>query len=453
MSTELIASSTEVGSAEPVPDRGLRPASGSTWGVRLVTLGLALSCFSGHWSDMRIGVPLDRVLLITGALLSLARFRSRGGRAFTRPIHLVMVLATAWTSLSAVAVGTFQGAGFFALVDRFVGLFAIVAIAPIVYYDVEARRFFCRVFAVLGLYLAVTAVGESLTALRFLVWPSYILDPSVGIHFGRARGPYVEAVANGMILCFCGALALVAAFTDRLRAWRVGGAIICVLCAVGVLLTVTRSVWLGAAAAALITGVCVPSFRRWVIPIGGSVAAVLAVVYVSVPGLADNAGARAADQLPVWDRLNSNAAAVRMVLDNPLFGIGWHNSDARMGQFVRQGDSYPVLASSGVLEVHNVFLSRLAEIGIPGFVLWLVALLGTVGFAILRTPAAKDINPIRAALLSMLVAWMFGAMLSPMSTFQPNYLLWCVAGVVLSDYLVSPPTDRRPDDLRSEVDA
>ena len=43
------------------------------------------------------------------------------------------------------------------------------------------------VLALIGVYLAVTALAE-ITKQWWLVYPSYIADPKVGIHFGRAPG-------------------------------------------------------------------------------------------------------------------------------------------------------------------------------------------------------------------------------------------------------------------------
>ena len=53
-----------------------------------------------------------------------------------------------------------------------------------------------------GVYLAVTGVLEVLR-ITPLIWPAYIGDPSIDTHFGRARGPLLDSVASGFILCVC----------------------------------------------------------------------------------------------------------------------------------------------------------------------------------------------------------------------------------------------------------
>jgi hypothetical protein len=47
------------------------------------------------------------------------------------------------------------------------------------------------ILGVFGLYLSVTAVFE-ITKQWSLVFPGFIGDPKIGIHFGRARGPMLQ---------------------------------------------------------------------------------------------------------------------------------------------------------------------------------------------------------------------------------------------------------------------
>ena len=47
-----------------------------------------------------------------------------------------------------------------------------------------------------GVYLGFTAVCE-IAQLWSLVFPKYIADPKIGLHFGRARGPMVHGVSFG----------------------------------------------------------------------------------------------------------------------------------------------------------------------------------------------------------------------------------------------------------------
>ena len=53
--------------------------------------------------------------------------------------------------------------------------------------------------ACFGLYLAATGLLEAAHQWAF-VFPRYIADPTVGLHYGRARGPMVQAVSYGLCL-------------------------------------------------------------------------------------------------------------------------------------------------------------------------------------------------------------------------------------------------------------
>ncbi len=421
------------------------PRASAGWGPRLVVLGLVLACFSGNWRVIGVPGPLDRVLLAAGLGICAVNFVARGGRIRLRPVHVLLALALTWATVSAVsAPGGLGGARFYALVDRF-GIipFALFVLAPAVFGTPASRRLLARAFTVLGAYLALTSLAHMFGATA-LVWPSYISDPSVGIHLSRARGPYVEAVANGLMLTMSAALAGITAARDTSRRWRFVGAIVVPLCLVGVLLTLTRAIWVGALLALVASAVAVPRLRRWSVPLGAVVAAGAGLAYVAIPGLADLVTQRGGSELPVWDRFNTNWAAVRMLLDHPLTGVGWHESAANMLHYVRQGPTYPVTSASGEIEVHNVFLSRLAELGVVGAALWCAALVAATVHPLLRRPELPDLAPWRAALLPILIVWTVAAMFGPMPYPQPNYVLWCVGGIALLGYTARPESDVRP---------
>src|SRR5438093_1302521 len=83
--------------------------------------------------------------------------------------------------------------------------------------SVDVAWTFSAALVALGAYLGLTAVFEGL-GLDALIVPRYIADPGAGIHFGRARGPFVEAVADGLALFGCGVAAAVA-FTHWRAPW------------------------------------------------------------------------------------------------------------------------------------------------------------------------------------------------------------------------------------------
>lgn len=404
----------------------------------LFTLALAASVLSGNAGNAGLPVPLDRVLVVA-ALVSLAlgispRYRPAGARRL-RAVEIVYVVLLVLAAASALAVGTLTDSrASFALVDQ-LGLvpFLGFVLADRLYGTDDDRRTLVAVMTVLGGYLAVTAVFESL-GLRSLVVPAYINDPSIGTHFGRARGPFTEAGANGLALFECATAAVVGARVFRRRASRWLAGCVAGLSAFGILLTLTRSAWIAAVVGAVVGLGLDPRGRRLLVPVlvAGAVGVVAALTLV--PGLQDKATARAEDQLPIWDRRNTNASAWRMAQTNPLTGVGWSRFDAENADYVRQAAEYPL--SDVRIGVHNVVLSYAAELGYPGALLWLTTLgLGTAA----AWRGSRALSPEwGAAAMAMLANWLVVTNFAPLAQAFPNLCVWLWLGVAAA------PTARRP---------
>ena len=96
------------------------------------------------------------------------------------------------------------------------------------------------------------------------------------------------------------------------------------LCAIGIVFTLTRQVWLAAAVGTIVAGAVVPKLRVWLVP--GTALALIGVVglLAFVPGFGDRAQSRLDDRSPVWDRLNSNAAGCGCWASGRSQGWGWY---------------------------------------------------------------------------------------------------------------------------------
>ena len=93
------------------------------------------------------------------------------------------------------------------IASKYIVPFAMFHIAVLVFRGEPQRRTFA-VFAVLALaYLTFIAIAFFADA-RSLVVPRFILDESLGFHPDRARGPFLQAVANGVSLNILGILVL-----------------------------------------------------------------------------------------------------------------------------------------------------------------------------------------------------------------------------------------------------
>ena len=407
---------------------------------------IALSIFSGNSSYMHFPIGPDRIVFGLGVCLLAWRHwqdaRRPGGRTLPTSrftgVHWLALLAATYAVISALAAGTLTDrTSFFGLLDRF-GLvpFAMFFLAPLVFRTERQRRTLIVTLVLVGAYLAITAVGE-FSGVNALVVPKYILDPSLGIHYGRARGPFLEAVAMGLALQACGVAAVLLARGTRSRAVRTIAWLVVAGCAIGMIFTLTRAVWIGAAVSTLAVLAAVPALRRWLVPVAVLGVLAVGVVLVAVPGVKDRADARAQAQGPVWDRYNTDKAALRLAEAHPILGSGWNTFITKGPAELRQSADYPLTGAG--LNVHNVFLSHATELGLVGFALWLATFLGAIGGALLyRGP--PDLAPWRAALLAIAVCWVIVANFGPLGYAFPTLLLWTVAGLVSGHARLRPPS-------------
>jgi putative inorganic carbon (hco3(-)) transporter len=407
----------------------------------LVSLGIVALSLNGNASELGLPMGPDRLLFAAaiGALvvgLPLGAWATR--RIRWRGIHLVLALVATGGIVSAAASGTLrQSEGIFALLDR-LGImpFVLFTIAPVVFATRRQRNLLLAALVGLGAYLSFTAFAETL-GLRGLVFPQYVNDPDVGHHFGRARGPFVEAVAMGLGLFAC-AVASTIAWRTWHPVWaRRLAAVVAVACLVSTILTLTRAVWLATAVAILVVLGVNPTTRRAVVPVAvtGAIAAFAALTFI--PGLGDRAEDRAADQRPVWDRFNTNEAAIRAVVDRPLTGVGWQQFRSENAPYLWQADDRPLTGSR--IEVHNVFLSHAAELGLPIAGLWATAMVVAVGGAVIR-PGPSSLRLWRLGLLALGLHWAIVAAFGPLGYPLPNALLWLWAGITARDHLSEPLT-------------
>jgi O-antigen ligase len=199
--------------------------------------------------------------------------------------------------------------------------------------------------------------------------------------------------------------------------------------------TLTRSVWVGSAAATVVTMLAHPQLRRWLLPAAVGAALMTAGTIAVVPGLAANVQSRESSQGPIWDRLNLSRAALNMAKARPLVGFGWERFKAVGTDYFQQGD-FPLTAGVGV-NVHSAYLSNLAELGLAGTSLWLLSTVLAVWMA-LRRRGPPELAPWRYGLIAISVLFLV------VSAFVYPYLfgvvvLWMWAGIV---YGAGQPTTR-----------
>jgi len=396
---------------------------------------LVLSVFGSNWQAM--GLPRffapDRFVIALALLAIVVRAPSARDRLplRARPVHVLMYFAAVFAIASAIAAGTLiQQSGFFNLLDR-IGIlpWLVFALAPSVLFRERDRSVFLATMVALGVYLGATALFETLN-LRALVFPRYINDPSVGIQFGRARGPFAQAAVNGLAMYACIVASLLALQIWR-RWWQrlLAGAAI-VLCVEGLLFTLQRSIWLGVTVATVGTMLLVRELWKFLVPtiIAGVLAVGLSIAVI--PGLGEKVTTREESVGTVRERRALNDAALNMIAARPLTGVGWSTFSEHSSEFFEITDSYTLESSPGT-PIHNAYLANAAELGLVGASLWLLVLLvGLGGTVVGRGP--PPMRAWRVALGALFFLWLVVAVASPLLASFQTLVLWLWAAVIVA---------------------
>jgi O-antigen ligase len=393
-----------------------------------ISVGLSLEIFSGNFNHMGSPIGLDRVVLVVGIVAAIVRaLRARPRQLHIWRIHIALAAIALYAILSALyAHQLTTNVAFFGLID-YLGLipFALFWVAPAAFASAWERNVLLVCLTVVGLYLGVISILE-ITGPQALVIPPYIDDPHVGIHFGRARGPFVEAAGNGLAMYICIVASALALRLWKRRRWL--PALTIAVCSIGIVFTLTRQVWLAAVVSVCLTMLLQPGLRPWLVPTMVTGAAGVVLLLLVVPGFQARATSRLGDKSPVWDRLNSDAAAARMVAERPLTGWGWYSFAGTSPRFYRLAADRPLTT---VGRVHNIFLGYAAELGVLAMLIWAGTLLyAVVGGLRLRGP--PDLDLWRVGLLAVALAWLVVANFTPMGYAFDHAALWLWAGLAWS---------------------
>jgi O-antigen ligase len=320
----------------------------------------------------------------------------------------------------------------YTLLDRFAVPFAVFTLAPFAFRTPRDRDIFLGCFVAFGAYVGLTTLFQTL-GLDALVFPRFLSDPSVGATLQglqeRARGPFLEAVVNGVGLYVC-AVAAAVSFASWRRRWaRAAAAAVIPLCVLGMMFTLTRSIWLGAIVATTLTMMTTRGLRRFLLPAAASATVIVLVTLAVMPSFGLRFDQRSAERRSVWERQNVDAAALTMVSQRPLLGFG-------LGTFNEQNSDYfPLLPNTPQvaeqrLGVHNVLLSMASELGLVGATLFVVSFVWAIGGAV-RAPGPPDMRPWRVGLLAIAVFWFVVANAAPLGQVFPTLITWLWAGIVL----------------------
>jgi O-antigen ligase len=343
--------------------RGLRMGLRSLQALMIAPVALFLAALAAmllRHPDVPF-YEIDRVafaLLVVGVV----------GRAVVTRQRLLVVERASWPmiGLTFLAVASVIGQPFdnetwCLLAAKFIVPYALFHLAGLVFREERRLRQF-ELFALVVLaYLCFTSIAF-LVGEKSLIFPRFILDESLGYHVDRARGPLLQAVANGVSLNLLGVLALHAFLRGKIRGLT--AAVLLASLPVAILATMTRAVWLSFAASVVV--LIIRSHNRRLRRICVAVAIVGALGLLITLSFDDQRRAlteRLKESGPLDFRQAVYAGGWQMFLDKPLTGWGVNQMPAELARHVsgyKEKELYP----------HNTYLELLVEHGIFGLALY-----------------------------------------------------------------------------------
>jgi hypothetical protein len=417
--------------------------------VYLFTIAIVLTPFASNWQQLHVPGQLapDRLLFIAGTAIVL--FRAYVLSDLPRPkigiAHAAMAAAAVFAGVSALKYGTLTNKGPALLLVETFGILPFVTfwLGPVVFPTRRERAILLFGLVVMAAYLGLTTLFETVGP-KALVFPRYIVNSSYGIQIGRGRGPFADAVANGVGLYVGAVASVIAAYQWKRPAARVTAAAIAILCLAGTIMTLERSVWIAAGAATCVALLASRRTRRIAIPTVAAVAAVTAITVFAVPGLHHSVSQRVQSRESVYDRQNLENTALNMIQARPLLGFGWSKFLADHTPYIRQLPNVPLTDTTG--DVHSAYLTYAVDLGLVGAGLWLLAILLGAGATALA-PVPDELEPWRIGLVALLVFFLIGEAFVPPTVFV-NASLWLWAGVVA---VARYPAGRRARRTRSSA--
>jgi len=285
----------------------------------------------------------------------------------TWPMLALLVLA-----LCGVLAQPYDAEAWSMFAARWLVPFVLYQLATYVFRDLNALRHFELFNMVVLAYLSLIAVFFMMDMKQF-IFPRYILDEGLGIHADRARGPFLQAVANGLALNLLGLLAL-----DSFRRKRLRGVVAMLLLTalpLAIVATRTRAVWASFAGSILVLLFVTrsPRLRRGCVAL--SLAGLVGVVFLLCsPDHHRSLRERLEESGPVKFRMAVYQAGWDMFLERPL--SGWGERAMQAGLANRVSDFH-----DEKYYFHNTYLEILVRYGVIGLgmYLWVVIDLFRIG--------------------------------------------------------------------------
>jgi O-antigen ligase len=233
-------------------------------------------------------------------------------------------------------------------------------------YSRKTTGFLLGVLCLIGIYLIISSFLEHYQIVK-LIWPKDIVNPEKGTHFGRSRGPFLDAVAMGRVLtigfaCFVFMIAQSKGFSKVILT------IFSVLSVGAIYFTQTRGPWIGFGLLLLLLSFPRTTMRKLSIALVSLI--IIVALFGTIKEFSFSQGTLFSErQNTVVDRQISYLTTIKMIVDHPILGIGFGMFDKEWNHYYHGSKSDDFGGFDGS---HNTFLTMICELGFFGFSIYLL---------------------------------------------------------------------------------
>ncbi len=360
---------------------------------------------------------------------------------FNHTIEILMALFIAICLISMVRHGFFPKipglpSPWFVFITAYLFPFITFYFAKKYLYRAADIKLVFTVIFYIGAYLSIMALFEFYQIDQF-IFPRYIADPDIGIHYGQARGPFLNSPHLGAAVLFglaCGLHLL----SYKQRIGKLNLFILLLFIPPAVFFSQTRAVYLAFVLMLLIYLLFYrTNFSKWK-AIALPVSVIFLLILASIPILAQQdrraGGVVQVETIKIREGLTQ--LSFIMIKDHPVTGVG-------LAQFLSETrDKYRGLAPllsrypEEDIYIHNHLLGMTTELGFTGVIVYLsiIILMYKRLFALSRHLSSShqflNVNfliVVGAIWTVFLINFNFS---SPEYQVYPNALIFALAGIV-----------------------
>jgi putative inorganic carbon (hco3(-)) transporter len=390
--------------------------------------------------------PVDRIMFVILAVVTFLYFlySKQILSFFKEPIFWPMFALTLMAFVSIIG-HRFNVEAWSAFANKLFVPYSMFFIARTVFKEERPIRYFFFFALLILVYLVFISIAFLLDV-KSLVYPSYINDESFGIMADRARGPFLQAVANGTSIIFLG---LVVFYWFHKRNYKgLYPTLLLFAIPIAIIATMTRAIWLSflGSIALIIIGSGTAKVRR--IGIWLTIPCAMTVVVLMYSNAATQfLFNRLTEQGPVDFRFGIYTAGFEMFKDHPIWGWGFFGMSSNIWRYITDFSTKYNWAA------HNTYLEILVEYGLIGFIIYgvLIFYLFRLGSNLSISNNTQSLSLIDVHFILfwriILLVYLINGMFVVMNYQFINALLFTIGGIVsaLEARMDLDPDARTPD--------